>query len=270
MKKEFAALQKQHNRLQKKMKTLEDQAEAATQAKQEADEKAEAAEAIKNVAEAEKKEAQAKAAQAEQELHDALATKDAEIKAADDKAYAQGIADVTEDYKLQVKQACNRGFSLGWMSLAKKLDLPADSPWRKAEAIPLPFPPPPPSTQAEEEVESEPEAEDGDKDNEALVRKSKDDSEAKSPPPPGQVLDLTGDEEGDVVEEAPRDLFTGQLSSDLLLAERSIDKTLEEIDAEIAADKSAEVVANKDAEVVLQGTSEVVTQTAPQTEESEY
>ncbi|XP_028118524.1 uncharacterized protein LOC114316068 [Camellia sinensis] len=71
------------------MKKLEDQAEAATKPQSLAEEKAESAEAIKKVAEAEKKEAEDKKAQAEKELQDALFTKDAEIKAADEKAYAQ-------------------------------------------------------------------------------------------------------------------------------------------------------------------------------------
>ncbi|XP_028061083.1 uncharacterized protein LOC114264599 [Camellia sinensis] len=83
------------------MKKLEDQAEAATKAQCLAEKKAESAEAIKRVAEAEKREAEDKKAQAEKELQVALSTKDAEIKAADEKAYAQGMADVTKEYKLQ-------------------------------------------------------------------------------------------------------------------------------------------------------------------------
>ncbi|CAL5423522.1 unnamed protein product [Camellia sinensis] len=92
---------------------MKDQAEAATKAQTLALEKAESAEAVKKVAEAEKREAEAKKAQAEKELQQALATKEAEVKEADEKAYAQGMADVAEDYKLQVRQTCNRGFSLG-------------------------------------------------------------------------------------------------------------------------------------------------------------
>ena len=110
--------------LEAKMKKLEDLAEAATKVQTLALEKAEDAEAVRKVAEAEKREAEVQKAQAEKELQQALATKEAEIKEADEKAYAQGMADVAEDYKLQVRQACNRGFSLGWMSLIKKLDLP--------------------------------------------------------------------------------------------------------------------------------------------------
>mgnify|MGYP003702215867 FL=1 len=144
MKREAASMKKEIRSLASRMKKLEDQAEAATKAQTLALEKAESAEAVKKVAEAEKRDAEAKKAQAEKEFQQALATKEAEVKEADEKAYAQGIADVAEDYKLQVRQACNRGFFLGWMSLIKKLDLPADSPLRQADAIPLPFPPPPP------------------------------------------------------------------------------------------------------------------------------
>ena len=118
-----------------------------------------------------------------------MATKEADIKEAEEKAYDKGVADVAEDYKLQVRQACNRGFSLGWMSLIKKLDLPVDSPFRNADAIPLPFPPLPPPCQADEDSESESEAEDEDNnDDEALVRKSKDAAEAKAFPSTEQVI----------------------------------------------------------------------------------
>ena len=102
------------------------------------------------------------------------------------------------------------------MSLIKKLDLPVDSPFRNADVIPLPFPPP---SQTEDESETEADAEDEDEeknDDEALVRKSKDGAEAKSPPLAEQVMDLTLDEEGDEVEGATKEIVTGQLSSDLL------------------------------------------------------
>ncbi|XP_028116642.1 KNR4/SMI1 homolog [Camellia sinensis] len=83
------------------MKTLSDQAASAVKAKDVAEEKAEAAKAIKKVLEAEKKEAKEKMTQAQKELQDALATKAAEVKAADEKPYAEGVADVTTDYEKQ-------------------------------------------------------------------------------------------------------------------------------------------------------------------------
>ncbi|XP_028099081.1 uncharacterized protein LOC114298680 [Camellia sinensis] len=138
------------------------------------------------------------------------------------------------------------------MSLIKKLDLPTDSPLRQADAIPLPFPPPLP--EGESETEADAEDEDGDEeknDDEALVRKSKDGAEAKSPPSAEQVMDLTLDEEGDEVEGATKEIVTGQLSSDLLLVERSVEKTLAEIDAEIQAEKVAEEVLPESSEVPI-------------------
>ncbi|KAF5956059.1 hypothetical protein HYC85_008915 [Camellia sinensis] len=158
------------------------------------------------------------------------------------------MADVAEDYKLQVRQACNRGFSLGWMSLIKKLGLPADSPLRQADAIPLPFPPPPPEGESESEAEAVEEDEEKD-DGEALVRKPKNAAEVKSPPPAEQVMDLTQDEGGDDAEEVPRESVQGYLSSDLLLTERSLDTTLAEIDAEIQAEKVAEEIPPESSEI---------------------
>ncbi|XP_028124406.1 uncharacterized abhydrolase domain-containing protein DDB_G0269086-like [Camellia sinensis] len=235
MKREASSLRKEIKSLESKMKRLEDQAEAATKAQQMAEEKAESAKAVKKVAEAEKKEAEVKKAQAEKELQQALATKEAEVKEADEKAYAQGMADVAEDYKLQVRQ----------------LDLPVDSPLRNANAIRLPFPPPS-QTEGESETEADAEDEDEEKnDDEAFVRKSKDGAEAKSPPPAEQVMDLTLDEEGDEVEEATKEIVTGQLSSDLLLVERSVEKSLAEIDAEIQAEKVADEVPPESSEVLV-------------------
>ncbi|XP_028123486.1 methyl-CpG-binding domain-containing protein 10-like [Camellia sinensis] len=106
--------------------------------------------------------------------------------------------------------------------------------------------------EVEDESELEADAKDGDEENnddEALVRKPKDAAEAKSPPPAEQVLDLTLDEEGDEVGEAPKEIAIGQLSSDLLLAERNLDNTLAEIDAEIEAEKVAEEVPPESSEV---------------------
>ena len=53
-----------------------------------------------------------------------------------------------------------------------------------------------------------------------------------------QVLDLTQDEEG---EEVPEDAIAEKASADVILADKSIDETLQEIDAELAAEKAADV-----------------------------
>ncbi|XP_028104287.1 uncharacterized protein LOC114303343 [Camellia sinensis] len=103
-KRKVSSLQKTNKNLQSKMKTLEDQAEATIKAQNDAEEKADSTEAIKKVLEAEKKDAEEKTAQAQKELQDDLATKEAEVKAADEKGYNEEVADVTADYEKQVKQ----------------------------------------------------------------------------------------------------------------------------------------------------------------------
>ncbi|XP_028118414.1 uncharacterized protein LOC114315986 [Camellia sinensis] len=250
MKKEFPVLQKANKSLQSKMKKLEDQAEAAIKAQTDAEEKAESAEAIRKVSESQRKESKEKTAQAEKELQEALATKEAEIKDADEKAYAQGMVDVTEAYEIQVKQACNKGFTHGWMSLLKKLNVPEDSPFRNVDLIPLPFPPAltPTLAQSVSDSESEEEAEE-----EVLVRKSKDAAGAKSLPQNEQVLDLTQDEEGD---EVPRDPAPEKALADVTIVDKSLDETLQEIDAELAAEKAAEVASQQPSEVPTQLTAD--------------
>ncbi|XP_028075421.1 dynactin subunit 1-like [Camellia sinensis] len=164
---EVSNLQKTLKKTKGKIKTLSDQAEAAIKAKDKAEEKADAAEAIAKVLEAQKKEAEKKMVEAQKELQDALAIKEAEIKAADERAYAEGAADVKEDYKKQVKQEAAR---------------------------------------------------------------------FKSPTPNEQVLNLTQDEEGEV----PKNDTPEKTTSDVSIADKSIDQTLKEIDAELSAKKDAE------------------------------
>ncbi|KAF5932994.1 hypothetical protein HYC85_029165 [Camellia sinensis] len=167
------------------------------------------------------------------------------------------MADVTEEYKLQFRQACNRGFSLGWMSLIKKLDVPADSPFRNADAIPLPFPPPLPPSQPEDASESEDEDGGEDKDEaEILVRKPKDAAGTKSLPSNSQIMDLTQD---DVGEGVAKETTPEHASSDVPQIDKSIDETLVEIDAELTMEKAAEVA--------LQESTEVQTKVAPEAEE---
>ncbi|XP_028098930.1 methyl-CpG-binding domain-containing protein 10-like [Camellia sinensis] len=205
------------------MKKLEEQAEAATKAQQIAEEKAESAEAIRKVAEAEKIEAEDRKAQAEKELQEALATKDVEIKEADE----------------------------------KKLDLPTNSPFRNADAIPLLFPPPPPPSQPEDASESEDEDGGEDEDEaEILVRKPKDAAGTKSLPSSSQIMDLTQD---DVSEGVAKETTPEHASSDVPQIHKSIDETLAEIDAELAMEKAAEVA--------LQESAGVQTKVAPKAEE---
>ncbi|XP_028114172.1 myosin-7-like [Camellia sinensis] len=103
MKREVSSLQKANKGLQSKMKKLEDQAEAAIKAKDDAKEKVGAVEAINKVLQAQLKEAEEKMAEGQTKLQDALATKEAEVKAADEKGYNEGVANVTADYEKQDK-----------------------------------------------------------------------------------------------------------------------------------------------------------------------
>ncbi|XP_028052874.1 dynactin subunit 1-like [Camellia sinensis] len=100
-KREVSTLQKTNKNSQSKMKSLEDQAEAVIKAQNDAEEKADSAKAIKKVLEAKKKDVEEKTAQVQKELQDTLATKEAEIKAADEKGYNKGVTDVTADYEKQ-------------------------------------------------------------------------------------------------------------------------------------------------------------------------
>ncbi|XP_028125427.1 C-type lectin domain-containing protein 180-like [Camellia sinensis] len=197
-KREVSSLQKTNKNLQSKMKTLEDQAEDAIKAQHDAEEKTGAAEAINKILQAQMKEAKDKMAAAQRELQDALATKEAEVKAVDEKGYNEGVADVTADYE-------------------KQLEVPKDSPLKNADDIPLPFPPTP--TQSDNDSESEEE-----------------------------VLN----------EEVPKDATPEKASSDTPPADKSIDVTLQEIDAELATEKVTEMVT----EMSSQQSSEVQTQPA--------
>ena len=132
------------------------------------------------------------------------------------------------------------------MTLLKKLDVPEDSPFKNADAIPLPFPPTPPRSDDDSEFEEE-----------VLVKKSKEAAGAKSPTQNKQVLDLTQDEEG---EEVPKDATPEKASSDVPLADKSIDQTLQEIDVELAAEKATDMSS--------QQSSELQTQPSGVTEES--
>ncbi|XP_028091963.1 nucleolin 1-like [Camellia sinensis] len=219
MKREVSSLQNSNKSLQSKMKKLEDQAEAAIKAQNDAEEKPESVEAIRKVLEAQKREVEEKVAQAQKELQVALATKEAEVKAADEKDYNEGVADVTADYEKQ------------------------DSPLRNTDALPLPFPPTPSQT-ADDDSESE---------EEVLVRKSKDVAGTKSSPQNEQVLDLTQDEKD---EEVPKDATPKKASSNVSPADKSLDETLKEIDAELVAEKVVEMSSQQSSEVQTQPAAE--------------
>ena len=85
--------------------------------------------------------------------------------------------------------------------------------------------------------------------DEALVRKSKDADGAKSPLQNEQVLDLTQDEEGD---EVPKDAAYEKESATATLADKSLNNTLVEIDAELAVDKAAEMSSQQSSDLQIQ------------------
>ncbi|XP_028086716.1 stress response protein NST1-like [Camellia sinensis] len=116
------------------MKKLEDQAEedqveAAIKAKNDAEEKVGAAEAINKVLQTQLKEVKDKMAEAQRELQDAMATKEAEIKAVDEKGYNKGVADVTADYEKQVKQRKQRKRSTSELRAPEQWFPPSVDSW---------------------------------------------------------------------------------------------------------------------------------------------
>ena len=84
------------------------------------------------------------------------------------------------------------------------------------------------------------------------MRKSKEAAGTKSPSLNEQVLDLTQDEEG---EEVPKDATPEKPLSDVSLAEKSLDLTLQEIDAELAAEKAVEMSSQQSSELQTQPTA---------------
>ncbi|XP_028111752.1 uncharacterized protein LOC114310039 [Camellia sinensis] len=187
------------------------------------------------------------------ETREKLADMRREMKKLEDQAEAATKAQQMVEEKAKSAEAIRK------VAEAKKkeaeLNILDDSLLRKADAIPLSFPPPPSSSQPEGKSESESEGEKEGED-EALVRKSKEAGEIKSPPQDDQVLDLTHKEDEEVIKETTPE----QASSDVPPVGKSVDETLAEIDAEIAA--------NKEAEVSLQETSQVQIQPVADAEKS--
>ncbi|CAL5418397.1 unnamed protein product [Camellia sinensis] len=120
----------------------------AEAAAREAEEKAKAAEAKYAKAEVE-----AKITENKSKLAEMLEAKEAEVKAADEKASTKGQADVRDQYKKQVNLACNKGYFLGWMAMLKKLFVLEDSPLRDITQFEVPFPLSPDNSKTEAEEE---------------------------------------------------------------------------------------------------------------------
>ncbi|XP_028096698.1 uncharacterized protein LOC114296591 [Camellia sinensis] len=175
--KQVAKLLSSLNKAEARIRSLQDKAKAAQLAQSKAEDSTEAAENVVVVAKDEAQEAKEKESQAQIELQMELATKAAEIKAADEKAYAEEAANVRDAYKKQVNEACNKGYTLGWMSALKELVVPNDSPLCDASQLTLPFSPT--LSQSEDEAEEEKEIE-ADKDTVADVAQKIEAAGAKS------------------------------------------------------------------------------------------
>ena len=122
------------------------------------------------------------------------------------------------------------------MTLLKRLDVPEDSTLRNADVLPLPFPP----------TLSQPVDDDSESEEEVLVRKSKDVAGAMSLSQNEQVLNLPLDDE---IKEVFKDAAPQKTISDVPIADKSLDQTLQEIDAELVAEKVAEMPSQQSSEI---------------------
>ncbi|XP_028084029.1 uncharacterized protein LOC114285204 [Camellia sinensis] len=168
-----------------------------------AEAKAEANKGATEAAKAEVEAVKAKAAKFKAKLNEAIKSNEEEVKAADEKAFEEGQAAICDQYKEQVNKACNR----------------------------VPFPPKPKDFGDEANEDN---VEDSDADEEEKEAAT----DAMSPTLNEQVLDLTQDEEDDLASKgaSPKPTTT---EAEVQCAEKSLDQTLLEINAKIAAKKNA-------------------------------
>ncbi|XP_028108505.1 glucosidase 2 subunit beta-like [Camellia sinensis] len=175
-----------------------------------------------------------KAIEVEKKLAEALAIEEQEIKAADEKAYEEGKADIQDQYKKQINLAYNKGYYLIWVAALKKLSVPDNSPLRDLDQLDVSFPHSP--IQLKEEVEEEEENEKEEEEN-----KGEDKEEAvgaKSPALNNQVLDLTEDNDDEVSKTS-----SSTKKGDSSTTDKIIEETLKEIDEEITVEIEAEKTA---------------------------
>ncbi|XP_028070672.1 uncharacterized protein LOC114273080 [Camellia sinensis] len=182
------------NKAEARIRGLLDQAKATELSLKAAEDRAEAAKNVAEVAQAEVKEAKEKEAQAQTELQTTLSTKAAEIREADAKAYAERAADIREEYKKQVRQACNMGYTLNWMAALKELVVPEDSLLRDESRLVVPFRPAP----SQSEGEARGEEREGEGEEVEVGAGGEGSTGAKFPTLNEQILDLTRDDEDEV------------------------------------------------------------------------
>ncbi|XP_028075194.1 uncharacterized protein LOC114277494 [Camellia sinensis] len=189
------AIQHAHSYATKTEMMRKDLAKDAKTAQSLAEEKAKEAKNEAEAARADLEAANVKVADMEAKLQEALANKEAKVKAADEKAFEEGQVAVRDQYKQQLE---------------------------------VPFPPEP-----EEDAE----------DDEADEVEEEVAANAKSPTLNDQI-DLTQDEEDDLASKvvSPKPTIS---EAEVQCIEKSLDKTLEEIDAELEADKSVKTLADE-------------------------
>ncbi|XP_028097119.1 uncharacterized protein LOC114296988 [Camellia sinensis] len=208
-------------------RTLFDQAKASRAAQNQAKKKAKTAEANAEATKANLEDAKAKAIELEAKLQEALDSKDAEVKAADEKAFEEGQAAVCDQYKGQDNLAYNQGYYLDWTAVLNKISVPMASLHRDINQLQVPFPLA--LKESDDDVEKDNAEEEAEDEKGAAV-------EAKSPTLNEQVLDLIQDEEDEVSKSASPKRTASE--AEVQTAEKSLDQTILEIDAEIEANKT--------------------------------
>ncbi|XP_028105429.1 uncharacterized protein LOC114304470 [Camellia sinensis] len=227
--KEAAKLLSSLNKVEANNQALMDQAKDAKAAQSLAEKKAKTANDEAKAARADLEIAKAKVTAIEAKLQEALASKEAEVKVADEKAFEEGQAAVRDQYKQQVNLACNRGYYLSWTAILNKLVVPMDSDLQDINQLQVPFP-------LEPKDSGDDANEDGAEDGEVDEVEEEAATNPKSPPLNEQI-DLTQDEKDDMVSKG---VFPNPTTSEteVQCAKRSLDQTLQEIDAEIAPEKN--------------------------------
>ncbi|GMP47979.1 hypothetical protein CsSME_00015496 [Camellia sinensis var. sinensis] len=124
------------------------------------------------------------------------------------------------------------------MATLKRLSVPKDSPLRDISQLEAPFPPSSVESeevQADEEVDSEDVEEGAGK--EVVIG-------SKSSTLNDQILDLIGDRNEVSKSSLPKKTIMSE--AEVLAAERSVDQTLQEIDAKVAAEVKAKIGENNE------------------------
>ncbi|XP_028103834.1 KNR4/SMI1 homolog [Camellia sinensis] len=217
------------NKAEASNRALMDKAKDAKIAQSLAEEKAKATDNEAEAAKAELAAIKAKVADLEAKLQEAIANKEAEVKAADEKAFEEGQAAVREQYREQVNLGSNRGYYFGWMAALNKMDVAMDFDLRDISKLQVPFPP----ENKEADVDDEDDDEKAEADEEDVEAATDNKSRILN-----EQIDLTQDEEDDLASKGVSPTPTTS-EAKVCCAEKSLDETLQEIDAELEAERTA-------------------------------